>query len=267
MIPLNHDIMASTPEARTTRRLLMNDLKPRIETVERRLFLKQGLSLGALTMLAGCDDGSLAGNGILDRLLRSMSSFNDRAQALLFNPNRLAPTYAASQMTSPFPFNAYYGIDDAPDIDGDDWKLEVTGLVSDKTPWTLARLRAMPQASQITRLICVEGWSAIGQWSGVPFHRFLEHIGADTTARFVGIKCADKYYSSIDMPTALHPQTIMALDYGGQPLPQAYGAPMRLRIPTKLGFKNPKYIQAISVTNTYPGGYWEDQGYNWFSGS
>ncbi|MBS1039096.1 molybdopterin-dependent oxidoreductase [Gluconobacter wancherniae] len=246
---------------------ILNASKPQIERLQRRLFLRQGLSLGALVMLTGCDYGSLAENDGLDRLLRAMSGFNDRVQALLFNPHRLAPTYAASQITKPFPFNAFYGIDDAPDIDPDAWKLEVSGLVSDKTPWTVQRLRGLPQESQITRLICVEGWSAIGQWSGVPFRAFLERIGADTTAKYVGLKCADKYYSSIDMATALHPQTIMTLDFGGEPLPGAYGAPMRLRVPTKLGFKNPKYIQALYVTNTYPGGYWEDQGYNWFSGS
>jgi len=241
--------------------------KPQIERLQRRLFLRQGLSIGALSMLTGCDYGTLASNDGLDRVLRAMSGFNDRMQALLFNPKRLAPTYAASQITKPFPFNAFYGIDDVPDIDPDAWKLEVSGLVADKTPWSVRRLRALPQESQITRLICVEGWSAIGKWSGVPFRTFLERIGADTTARYVGFKCADKYYSSIDMATALHPQTIMTLDYDGAPLPGAYGAPMRLRVPTKLGFKNPKYIQALFVTNTYPGGYWEDQGYNWFSGS
>ena len=96
---------------------------------------------------------------------------------------------------------------------------------------------------------------------------FLERVGADLRARYVGFKCADRYYASIDMATALHPQTILALDYGNAPLPAKYGFPMKLRVPTKLGFKNPKHIRALFVTNDYPGGYWEDQGYNWFSGS
>ncbi|NPD68787.1 molybdopterin-dependent oxidoreductase [Lichenicola cladoniae] len=253
-----------TPEARAARRQLLETLRPRLERIERRSFLRQGLSLGALTMLSGCN---LADGDAVDRVLLAMSRFNDRVQSLLFSKTTLAPTYAADRITKPFPFNAFYGIDDAPDIDGDTWKLELSGLVADKTPWTLDRLRALPQQSQITRLICVEGWSAIGQWSGVPFRTFLEHIGADLTARYVGIKCLDRYYSSIDMETALHPQTIITLDYGGSELPTGYGYPIRLRIPTKLGFKNPKYIGAMFVTNTYPGGYWEDQGYNWFSGS
>jgi DMSO/TMAO reductase YedYZ molybdopterin-dependent catalytic subunit len=253
-----------TPEARAERRALLDALRPRLEQVGRRGLLRGGLSLGALTMLSGCN---LADGDAVDRVLLAMSRFNDRVQGLLFNRTRLAPTYVENQITRPFPFNAFYPVDNAPDTDGDDWKLEVTGLVSDRSPWTVQRLRALPQQSQITRLICVEGWSAIGQWSGVPFRTFLEHVGADTTARYVGFKCADRYYSSIDMPTALHPQTIMALDFENKPLPTEFGFPLRLRIPTKLGFKNPKFIGALFVTNTYPGGYWEDQGYNWFSGS
>ncbi len=115
-------------------------------------------------------------------------------------------------------------------------------------------------------MICIEGWSAIGQWGGVPLRDFLQHVGADLNARYVGFKCADRYYSSIDMATALHPQTILALDFGGKALPADYGYPLRLRVPTKLGFKNAKHIAAIFVSDTNPGGYWEDQGYNWFSG-
>jgi DMSO/TMAO reductase YedYZ molybdopterin-dependent catalytic subunit len=242
----------------------LEDHRPALRNLERRLMLKRGLSLGALTMLTGCN---LQDGDTMDRVLWAMSRWNDRVQALLFNPNKLAPTYSARDITDPFPFNAFYPVDDAPEIDGDDYGLEVSGLVADKQSWTLARLRTLPQASQITRHICIEGWSAIGQWSGVPFRVFLEHIGADLRARYVGFKCADRYYSSIDMATALHPQTILALDFRNAPLPTKYGYPMKLRVPTKLGFKNPKHIAAIFVTNDYPGGYWEDQGYNWFSGS
>ncbi|MCB8882370.1 molybdopterin-dependent oxidoreductase [Acidisoma cellulosilytica] len=240
------------------------DAAPELKRVERRLLLKTGLSLGALTMLTGCN---LSDGDEVDRALFAMSRFNDRVQALLFSKTRLAATFPASRITNPFRFNAFYDEDDAPEIDASDWKLEVSGLVDDKTPWTLARLRTMPQENQITRHICVEGWSQIGEWSGVPLHLFLKKIGADTRAKYVGFKCADRYYSSIDMPSALHPQTILALDFIGKPLPTEFGFPMRLRIPTKLGFKNPKYVVSLFVTNDNPGGYWEDQGYNWFSGS
>ena len=147
------------------------------------------------------------------------------------------------------------------------YKLELGGQISDKSPWTLAQLNALPQEGQITRLTCVEGWRVISQWAGVPLGQFLRRVGADTTCRYVSFRCADGYYSSIDMPSALHPQTILALQFLGQPLTPPFGAPVRLRIPTKLGFKNPKHIVQLAVTNVYPGGYWEDQGYNWFSGS
>ena len=243
---------------------LDDEFRPQFRALERRLLLRGGLSVGALSLLTGCN---LSDGDAVDRALWAISRFNDRVQAWLFDPNKLAPTYPASAISDPFPFNAYYPEENAPEVDGADWKLEVSGLVQDKTPWTLERLRTLPQAGQITRLICIEGWSVIGQWSGAPFRTFLERVGADTRARYVGFKCADRYYSSMDMATALHPQTTMALDFKNEPLSVAYGFPLRMRVPTKLGFKNPKYIAALYVTNDYPGGYWEDQGYNWFSGS
>ncbi len=239
-------------------------VRPELLRIERRLMLRGALSLGALSMLTGCnlDDGDA-----VDTALAAMSRFNDRVQAALFSSRRLAATFPPSAITRPFPFNAYYGMDDIRTVDASAWRLELSGLIDDRKPWSLAMLRGLPQRSQITRHICVEGWSAIGQWSGVPFSVFLRRIGADLRARYVGFRCFDDYFTSIDMETALHPQTIMALDYGGAPLPPAYGAPMKLRMPTKLGYKNPKYIAAITVTNHNPGGYWENQGYNWFGGS
>jgi DMSO/TMAO reductase YedYZ molybdopterin-dependent catalytic subunit len=235
-----------------------------LRRLERRLFLRKTLSLGALTMLTGCDLSTQ--DGVFDRMLWAMLRFNDRVQAALLNPDRLAATFSPDQITHPFKFNAYYPLSKVKSPDPD-WQLEVTGMVTDKTPWTLSRLRTLPQASQITRHICVEGWSQIGQWSGVPLKIFLQHVGADLRARYVAFDCFDDYSSSIDMASALHPQTILALDFLDAPLTPPWGAPVRLRIPTKLGFKNPKNIAAITVTNDYPGGYWEDQGYNWFSGS
>lgn len=234
-----------------------------VENLQRRLLLKQGLTVGALAMLSGCN---LQDGDQVDKVLWSMSRFNDRVQAWLFGRERLAPTYAASQITNPFPFNAFYPEYNVPEVDLSDYRLEVSGLVAHKHAWTLEDLRRLPQRADITRFICIEGWSAIGQWGGVPLRTFLERIGADTMAKYVGFKCADRYYSSIDMASALHPQTLLALDFGQVALPPDYGYPLRLRVPTKLGFKNPKHIQALFVTNDYPGGYWEDQGYNWFSG-
>src|SRR6266852_6302196 len=235
-----------------------------VRSIERRLFLRQGLSLGALALLSGCD---LTDDESVQKLLTGMSRWNDAAQAWLFNPNKLAPEFPESAITKPFPFNAFYSVEEVTLVDGKDYKLELEGLIRDKKPWTLPELYSLPQTSQITRHICVEGWSAIGKWSGVRFSDFLARIGADTSARYIGFKCADDYYSSIDMATALHPQTLLTFRFADQVLPPKYGFPMKLRIPTKLGFKNPKHIMSMFVTNEYPGGYWEDQGYNWFSGS
>ena len=236
-------------------------------TLGKRALLGRALALGAVSLLPGCNYDDLKHPDVADEFLRTMSAWNDKVQAALFDPNRLAPIYPASAITRPPRFNAFYGIDQAPVVDPATYRLELHGMISDKTPWRLAQLRALPQERQITRLICVEGWRVVGEWRGVRLSRFLRQIGADTRARYVSFRCADGYFSSIDMPSALHPQTILALDFLGAPLTPAFGAPMRLRIPTKLGFKNPKSVVALGVTNKYPGGYWENQGYNWFSGS
>ncbi|SDG72342.1 molybdopterin-dependent oxidoreductase [Janthinobacterium sp. YR213] len=243
---------------------MLDDALRQIKQPSRRLFLQRSLTLGGLSLLTGCNVSDASG---IETALTAVSRFNDRVQGWLFDPTKLAPTYPDSMITRPFPFNAYYGEDEVEEVDGDAWRLELSGLIADRKPWSLPQLRALPQETQITRHICVEGWSAIGKWGGVPFAHFLKRIGADTTAKYIGFKCADDYFTSIDMATALHPQTIMALTYDGQELPPKYGYPMKLRMPTKLGYKNPKHIQAIFVTNTYPGGYWENQGYNWFGGS
>jgi DMSO/TMAO reductase YedYZ molybdopterin-dependent catalytic subunit len=214
-------------------KLLIKDAGKLLPDPLRRNFLRGAASLGALTFLTGCDiiDGDTA-----EGVLRKISAFNDGAQAALFSRTKLAPTFPESAITKPFPFNAYYDEDEAPEVDGKTWKLAVSGLVDNKKPWTLDELNALPQVSQITRHVCVEGWSAEG------------------------------YTNTIDMPTALHPQTQMTLKFANQVLPRAYGFPMKIRMPTKLGFKNPKYVVAMEVTNTDHGGYWENQGYNWFSG-
>ncbi|HEX4260091.1 MAG TPA: molybdopterin-dependent oxidoreductase [Acetobacteraceae bacterium] len=232
------------------------------ESLHRRGLIRGGLSLGSLALLTGCDLGTHTG---VNAALWSMLRFNDRVQAALFNPNRLAETYPASAVTKPFRFNAYYAVWQVRPVP-DNWQFAVGGLVSDKTPWTVERLRTLPQARQVTRHICIEGWSQIGEWSGVPLRTFLARVGADLHARYVAFTCFDGYSTSIDMASALHPQTILALDFERQPLTPEWGAPVRLRIPVKLGFKSAKNLQSIAVTNTFPSGFWEKQGYNWYSG-
>lgn len=234
-----------------------------VEKINRRGILRGAASLGALTMLTGCD---VTNRDSVQEVLRAMSSWNDRVQAFLFDPNKLAPTYSEADVVRPPRFNAFYPIEDVKPVDRASWRLELGGLISDKRPWTISRIAGLPIQSLIIKHICVEGWSYIGQWSGPNFRVFLERIGADLSAKYVAFRCADGYTSSIDMASALHPQTILATQYSGEGITDPFGAPLRLRTSVKLGFKNPKWITAIEVTNNYPGGYWEDRGYNWFSG-
>jgi DMSO/TMAO reductase YedYZ molybdopterin-dependent catalytic subunit len=235
-----------------------------VTAIERRLFLRQTLSLGALAMLTGCD---ISDQDVVQSVLSAISRWNDQAQAVIFSQHRLAPTYPESAVVRDFRYNAYFPADQAPKLVASDYRLQFSGLIEDKRPWTLDQLYTLPQESQITRHICVEGWSMIGKWSGAPLGAFLQRIGADLTAKYVGFECADGYYGSIDMPTALHPQTIMAFKFADEIIPAKYGFPFKVRIPTKLGFKNPKWVTTMYVTNRMPGGFWEDRGYNWFSGS
>jgi DMSO/TMAO reductase YedYZ molybdopterin-dependent catalytic subunit len=237
--------------------------KPLIRSLERRGLIRGGLSLGALVMLTGCD---VKRPEAVESALLAISRFNDDVQALLFDPNKLAPTYPASMILRPPKFNAYYDVMDVKPVNGTTWRLEVSGLVADKRAWTLSDLQALPQTSMVIKHICVEGWSYIGGWTGVPLRDFLARVGADLRAPYVAFKTADDYPSSIDMATALHPQTLLALKYGGDTLADPFGYPMRLRMATKLGYKNPKWVTAIEVTNKYPGGYWESRGFSWFAG-
>jgi DMSO/TMAO reductase YedYZ molybdopterin-dependent catalytic subunit len=245
-------------------KLLIKDAAKLLPHPSRRLFLRGATSLGALTLLTGCD---IVDEDSAEKVLRYVSTFNDRVQAAIFQPQKLAPVYPESMVTKPFPFNAYYSEDEAPEVDGDTYKLEVAGLVENKKSWTLPELYALPQERQITRHICVEGWSAIGDWTGTRLSDFLKRVGADLTAKYVYFICKEGYSNTIDMPTALHPQTLMVFKFGNEILPRRHGYPMKIRMPTKLGYKNPKHVIALAVTNEDRGGYWEDQGYNWFGGS
>ena len=242
---------------------ILDNHRPLVAEVDRRLMLRGGLSLGLLTLLTGCEPES---NESIRSALLAMSRFNDRFQEALFDVNKLAPTYRADEVLKPPRFNAYYDITQVQPVDGATWQLEVAGKVADKRPWTVARMAALPQTDMIIRHVCVEGWDYIGQWEGVQLSTFLKAIGADTRAKYVGFRCADNYTESIDMPTAMHPQTLLAMQYAHEPLADPYGFPLRLRTSTKLGFKNPKWITAIEVTDVYPGGHFPDQGFNWFSG-
>ena len=242
---------------------ILDGHQPLIRSLERRGLLRGGLSLGALVMLTGCD---VERPQSVEAALLAMSRLNDGVQAWLFDPNKLAPTYPASRILRSPKFNAYYDVMDLKPVDGATWRLELSGLIADKRPWTLQDLQALPQRSMVIKHICVEGWSYIGGWSGVPLRTFLERVGADLRAKYVAFKTADDYPSSIDMKTALHPQTLLATRYADDQLADPFGYPVRLRMATKLGYKNPKWVTAIEVTNVYPGGFWESRGFSWFAG-
>ena len=242
---------------------VMKENRGLVDEINRRNVLRGAVSLGALTMLTGCDPSE---NDTLQSFMRTVSAWNDRAQSLIFRPNHLAPTFSEAQVIKPPRFNAYYEVEDVKPVNPAAWKLGLAGLIQDKRPWTALQMSALPEQELIIRHICVEGWDYIGQWSGVNLRHFLERVGADLTAKYVAFKCADDYTGSIDMATALHPQTILATKYAREPITDPFGFPLRLRTATKLGFKNPKWITSIEVTNRYPGGYWEDRGFNWFSG-
>lgn len=144
---------------------IFDNHRPLIKSLERRGLIRGGLSLGALVMLTGCDVKRPAS---VEAALLAISRVNDEVQALLFNPNKLAPTYPTSMILKPPKFNAYYDVMDVKPVDGAKWRLELSGLIADRRPWTVQDLQALPQQTIVIKHICVEGWSYIGGWTGVP---------------------------------------------------------------------------------------------------
>src|SRR5438105_4743337 len=201
-------------------------------------------------------------------LLQRGVEFSDWASGKLFRGSKLAPTFAASSVVpfEKFPYNFYDVVD--PEVDLDAWKLHVSGAVDKPGEYTLAQIRALPKLDQNIRHICVEGWDVIGNFGGTRISDFLRLVGADTSVNYVAVECADDYYESIDMATALHPQSLLCYEMYGEPLDRGHGAPLRLNLPTKLGYKQAKYLTRLTVANVLPAnhGYWEDQGYSWFGG-
>lgn len=200
-------------------------------------------------------------------LLKAGVGFSDWASGILFRRGHLAPTFADAEVVpfDKFPINDY-DVDD-PDVDLNNWKLIVAGAVQKPGEYTLAQVQSLPKHTQNTRHVCVEGWDVIGNFGGARLSDFLYAIGADRTSRFVTVECADDYYESLDMATALHPQTLLCYEMYGKPLTREHGAPLRLQIPTKVGYKQAKYLTSMKVTNVLAKvGYWEDQGYSHFYG-
>lgn len=211
--------------------------------------------------------GAFAIPGFQESLLKKGLGFSDWASRFLFRRTHLAPTFADSALTpfEKFPINDY-DVDD-PGVIFENWTLTVSGLVHKAGDYRLEQIQALPRIRQNTRHVCVEGWDVIGRFGGARLSDFLAMIGADTSARYITVACADDYYESLDMATALHPQTLLCYEMYDRPLTREHGAPLRLQIPTKIGYKQAKYLTDLKVTNVLEKvGYWEDQGYSEFYG-
>jgi DMSO/TMAO reductase YedYZ molybdopterin-dependent catalytic subunit len=211
--------------------------------------------------------GAFAVPSFQEVLLKEGLAFHDWASAKLFRRGHLAPTFSEAEVApfEKFPINDY-DVDD-PGVDLDAWKLKVTGDVAQPGEYSLAQIQALPRQRQNTKHICVEGWDVIGRFGGARLAGFLNLVGANLRARFLYVECADDYYSSLDMETALHPQSLLCYEMYDRPLTREHGAPVRLSIPTKIGYKNAKYLTRIHVTDVLTKqGYWEDQGYSSYYG-
>jgi DMSO/TMAO reductase YedYZ molybdopterin-dependent catalytic subunit len=243
----------------------------------RRFLIGSALSASALA-LSGCD--VLDQNSNIESALRSAEQLTMKAQRLLQGRGALAREFTEAEISPTFRVNG----SSAPDSDEyaelaegqfKDWKLKVGGLVERPLQISLADLRKLPARTQITRHDCVEGWSAIGKWTGVPLMSLLNRTGVKPTARYVVFHCADelektldgsgRYYESIDLVDAYHPQTILAYEMNGKALSIGHGAPLRLRVERQLGYKQAKYIMSIELVDSF-GGFWEDRGYEWYAG-
>ncbi len=248
--------------------------------LNRRNFLAHSVVGGSAMLLAGCD--KLANTTWFSGLLGKTGPFTEAVQTAITPTNALAREFTEADIAPHFKAN---GSTDPQDddylghVDNNfaDWKLEIRGLVERPYSLSLAELRALPSRTQITRHDCVEGWSAIGKWKGVPLRAVLERAGVQSQARYVLFRCMDTlgdnlYYESCRIVDAFHPQTILAYDLNDKPLLVANGAPLRVRLERKLGYKQAKYLSAIELVDSYAkigggkGGYWEDQGYDWYGG-
>jgi DMSO/TMAO reductase YedYZ molybdopterin-dependent catalytic subunit len=240
-------------------------------------------------LLGGCDafDSQLGMGDGLRSFLEGANDLTHRAQRLLAGRDALAPEFSESDIRQPMRPNGVTAPDDATYknlLAGNfaDWRLEVSGLVEKPLSLTLDQIRNMPARTQITRHDCVEGWSCIAKWTGTPLSLVLDQAAVKPEARYVVFHCLDtidrdlsgdvKYYGSIDLIDARHPQTILAYGLNGKPLPIENGAPLRARVERQLGYKMPKYLSGIELVSSFAamgrgrGGYWEDYGYDWYGG-
>lgn len=250
--------------------------------VERRRFLTRFLGISGAALLTGCD--RLSRTEWFPRLLGSAETLNSGIHHVLAPRDALAKEFSEADISpvfpsngTAFPANPHYQALAAGNFS--EWRLAVGGLVARPASFSLAQLQALPARSQITRHDCVEGWSAIGKWTGVPLSTVLAAVEPLPQARYVMFYCADpmdisgqRYYESLDFEDAYHPQTLLAYALNDAPLPMPNGAPLRLRVERQLGYKMAKYLMGMELVADFRaiaagrGGYWEDRGYEWYAG-
>jgi DMSO/TMAO reductase YedYZ molybdopterin-dependent catalytic subunit len=254
---------------------------------ERRHLLRGAVAAAGSALLAGCD--RLSQNEAFVDVLQSAQHLNRAVHKIVAPRPALAPEFAPADIAPVFRSNGTLDPQDADyqalrRADFATYQLKVGGLVERPAAFTLAQLRALPSRSQITRHDCVEGWSCIGKWTGVPLGLLLDRVRPLPQARFVLFRCFDsmdgptldgrdsRYYESIDFDDARHPQTILAYDLNDRPLPVSNGAPLRCRVERQLGYKHAKIVSSIELVEGFAqirggkGGYWEDEGYEWYAG-
>jgi sulfoxide reductase catalytic subunit YedY len=257
--------------------------------LNRRKLLGLGAAGASSLVLSGCDQFDFLGNrdNTVRNIVENANDLTYRVQRLLVGREALAREYSASEIRqgqrpngSTDPTSEEYLALKANDFA--DYHLKITGLVEKPASYSLAELRNMPAQSQITRHDCVEGWSCIAKWSGTRLGPILDAAVVKPEAKFIVYHCFDSlptgflgslpYYESSDLIDGHHPQTILAYGLNDQSLPVSNGAPIRVRIERALGYKQPKFVHTIELVDSFStlgqgkGGYWEDQGYDWYGG-
>jgi DMSO/TMAO reductase YedYZ molybdopterin-dependent catalytic subunit len=250
-------------------------------TVDRRQLLKGAVGVAGLIASAGCDN--LTQSQWFPGLLSQAEKLTDLVQRAVTSSKALAREYREADISAVFPANgntdpgteAYAAMAAGGFTD---WTLAIAGLVRTSASWSLAALKDLPARTQITRHDCVEGWSAIGKWTGVPLGDLMRKVDPLPPAKYAVFHCADVddegvfYYESMAVADLYHPQTILAYELNDRPLDISHGAPLRLRFERQLGYKHAKYVMKVELVESLAGfgqgkgGYWEDQGYEWYAG-
>lgn len=255
-------------------------MKPE-RALKRRGFLKGTVGAASLFALAGCDN--LTQNSWFPSILQKAERLTEGIQRAITPASAMAKEYGEADISQVFPANGNTdpGTEEYAEMvkkNFADWDVLIDGLVKTPTMFSLAAIKEMPARTQITRHDCVEGWSAIGKWTGVPLGDLLRKVEPLPPAKYAVFHCTDiddegvSYYESMAVADCFHPQTILAYELNGRSLDVPHGAPLRLRFERQLGYKQAKYVERIELVESFDGigmgkgGYWEDQGYEWYAG-